>query len=143
MIVIVTVESLNKVAQQTSLHFQGKHSHMGLSDCSFKQAANLQICTLLKDHLLSHFAFGSMFSPEVPREVMIIVNWVFGAMVIGFAFQLVVDAASLILSALSMRQPTSRGQGKRSTRQGWMLSRAGMCKRTRQPRASKKGQGQP
>ncbi|WP_136685787.1 metallophosphoesterase [Falsirhodobacter xinxiangensis] len=66
-------------------------------------ALALLILTVSQHHLLSHFAFGSMFSPEVPREVMIIVNWVFGAMVIGFAFQLVVDAASLILSALSMR----------------------------------------
>lgn len=54
-------------------------------------------------HLASRLIYGTMFSPEAPRIVMIAVNWLFGAIVLAFALQLVVDVVTLVVVAVRRR----------------------------------------
>ena len=46
-------------------------------------------------HLYCRFSSGSVFSPEMPRGVIIIFNWVFGAIVLLALLQLMLDLATL------------------------------------------------
>lgn len=52
-------------------------------------------------HLIARLVFGTMFSPEVPRAVMIAVNWIFVATLLLALAQIVLDAATLLVSALA------------------------------------------
>ena len=54
-------------------------------------------------HLFSRFSSGSVFSPEFPRDVVMLFNWAFGAILLIAAFQLVVDLSTL-LTALIRQQ---------------------------------------
>ncbi|MBZ5487104.1 metallophosphoesterase [Halomonas aquamarina] len=55
-------------------------------------------------HLLTLFAFGSMFSPEVPRAVILVVNTLFGAMIFLALMQLVTDTITLLLALARRRK---------------------------------------
>lgn len=57
-------------------------------------------------HLLTRLAFGSMFSPEVPREMVLVVNAVFGAMIFLALMLLVVDVATALLALCKRRRLT-------------------------------------
>jgi len=58
-----------------------------------------------KHHLIQHWVFGSMFSPEVPRLLIVLVGILFCAF--GFLFVMVVSADALLLAArLVRRKPT-------------------------------------
>ena len=46
-------------------------------------------------HLYCRFSSGSVFSPEMPRSVIIMFNWVFGAIVLLALLQLILDLATL------------------------------------------------
>ena len=46
-------------------------------------------------HLYSRFSSGSVFSPEMPRGVIIMFNWVFGAIVLLALLHLMLDLATL------------------------------------------------
>lgn len=47
-------------------------------------------------HLFSRLSSGSPFSPEMPRTVVIALNWAFAALVLLAIFQLLTDLATLI-----------------------------------------------
>ncbi|UYF99296.1 metallophosphoesterase [Halomonas sp. GD1P12] len=55
-------------------------------------------------HLLTQLAFGSMFSPEVPRAVVLLVNTLFGAMLFLALMQLAVDVVTLVLALIKRRR---------------------------------------
>jgi len=46
-------------------------------------------------HFWSRLSSGSVFNPEFPRPLVILFNWVFGAIVLLAAFQIVLDLAGL------------------------------------------------
>lgn len=48
-------------------------------------------------HLFSRLSSGSPFSPEMPREVVVALNWAFTALVILALFQILTDISTLIL----------------------------------------------
>jgi len=47
-------------------------------------------------HLWSRFSSGSVFAPEFPRAVVILLNWAFGALLLLAVFQLVLDVGALL-----------------------------------------------
>jgi predicted MPP superfamily phosphohydrolase len=47
-------------------------------------------------HLWSRLSSGSVFAPEFPRPLVILFNWLFGAIIILALLQLLVDAAALL-----------------------------------------------
>lgn len=55
-------------------------------------------------HLLTLLAFGSMFSPEVPRSMVLAINWLFGTMLFLAVLQLAVDVVTSLLMALKRRR---------------------------------------
>ena len=54
-------------------------------------------------HLWTRLAFGTMFSPEVPRAVVIAANWIFGSTLLAAAFQVCLDLGTLLLRAVHRR----------------------------------------
>lgn len=60
-----------------------------------------------KYHMLQIWAFGTMFSPETPRPVIIVMSWLFGSFVFLFIFTLLYDLVHLIIK-LFKRQPTNQ-----------------------------------
>lgn len=52
-----------------------------------KLALSLVILLTSVHHLWTRLAFGTMFAPEVPRAVVIAVNWIFGSTLLAAAFQ--------------------------------------------------------
>ncbi|RUR34564.1 metallophosphoesterase [Vreelandella nanhaiensis] len=57
-------------------------------------------------HLLTYLAFGSMFSPEVPRTMVLAINWVFGTLLLLAVFQLAVDLVTIFLMVIKRRRLT-------------------------------------
>ncbi len=47
-------------------------------------------------HLLSRIVFGTMFSPEVPRVVMIVVNWLFVSILLLALVQMAIELYRLV-----------------------------------------------
>lgn len=47
-------------------------------------------------HLLNKLVFGDMFSPEVPRPVILIVSWIFASMLLLAVFQFSLDLITLV-----------------------------------------------
>ena len=70
----------------------------------FKGLLSVALLLVAQHHWLTLMAFGSMFSPEVPRAIVLIVNWIFGTMLFLAVFQLVVDAIALMLMAVKRRR---------------------------------------
>ncbi|EPX75581.1 metallophosphoesterase [Salipiger mucosus] len=56
------------------------------------------ILMLAENHLLTRYAYGNMFSLELPRAVVIAVNLGFGAILITAALHLLLDLAMLVRS---------------------------------------------
>lgn len=54
-------------------------------------------------HLASRLIYGTMFSPEAPRAVMIAVNWLFGTIVLAFAMRLLADVMSICVAVIRRR----------------------------------------
>jgi len=54
--------------------------------------------------LISLLAFGTMFSPEVPRATMIVVNWLAGTVLLLAAFQIALDISILATTAAKRRR---------------------------------------
>lgn len=54
-------------------------------------------------HLWSRLAFGTMFAPEVPRAMIIAVNFIFGATLLLTLFQLVLDVGALMTALARWR----------------------------------------
>ncbi len=68
--------------------------------------ALLSILLLLvsQHHLLTRLAFGSMFSPEVPRPLVLLINTLFGAILMLAALQLAVDLVTLAVAAVRRKR---------------------------------------
>ena len=47
-------------------------------------------------HLYCRFSSGSVFSPEMPRSVIILFNWAFGAIVLLALLQLMLDLVTVV-----------------------------------------------
>lgn len=69
-----------------------------------KGLLSVALLLVAQHHWLTLMAFGSMFSPEVPRVIVLAVNWIFGTMLFLAVFQLAVDAVSLVLMAVKRRR---------------------------------------
>ncbi|WNG58817.1 metallophosphoesterase [Archangium gephyra] len=63
-------------------------------------------------HLVSRIAFGTMFSPEVPGPFMLVVNWLFGAILLVAILQFALDVLTA-LRALRGRRWISAPAGVR------------------------------
>jgi predicted MPP superfamily phosphohydrolase len=64
------------------------------------------LMVVFQHSLISLLVFGTMFSPEVPRVVMILVNWMAGSVLLLAAFQLAIDLAILVIAAARRRRVT-------------------------------------
>ena len=62
------------------------------------------LMVVFQHSLISRIVFGTMFSPEVPRMTMIIVNWMAGMILLLGIFQLVLDLVALVTAALRRRR---------------------------------------
>jgi predicted MPP superfamily phosphohydrolase len=60
-------------------------------------------------HLWSRLSSGSVFAPEFPRPLVIIFNWMFGAIIILALLQLLIDAAVLLALPFHGAVPESDG----------------------------------
>lgn len=65
-----------------------------------------------KHHLIQHWVFGSMFSPEVPRMLIVLVGILFCAF--GFLFVMVVSADALLVAARLARHKPAFTAGTRT-----------------------------
>ena len=63
-------------------------------------------------HLYCRFSSGSVFSPEMPRSVIILFNWAFGAIVLLALLQLMLDLV-LVVAMLARRRRLSIPVGVR------------------------------
>lgn len=70
----------------------------------FKFLLSVALLFVAQHHLLTLLAFGSMFSPEVPRIIVLAVNWIFGTMLFLAVLQVVVDLITLVLMAVKRRR---------------------------------------
>jgi predicted MPP superfamily phosphohydrolase len=69
-----------------------------------KLIASAVLLVISVHHLLSRLAFGTMFSPEVPGEVMILVNWLFGTMLLLALFQFLLEIVTGLGALLRRRR---------------------------------------
>jgi predicted MPP superfamily phosphohydrolase len=51
-------------------------------------------------HLWSRLSSGSVFAPEFPRPVVVLFNWAFGALVLLWLFQIVLDLGLLAMAVI-------------------------------------------
>jgi predicted MPP superfamily phosphohydrolase len=65
----------------------------------FKIAIALVLLVASQFHFWSRLSSGSVFAPEFPRPLVILFNWVFGAIVLLAAFQIALDLAGLVAMA--------------------------------------------
>ena len=70
----------------------------------FVSLLSIGLLLVAQHHLLTLLAFGSMFSPEALRVVVLAVNWIFGTMLFLAVLQVAVDLLALILMALKRRR---------------------------------------
>lgn len=70
----------------------------------FKIVLSALLLLISQHHLMTYLVFGSMFSPEVPRSIVMAINWLFGTMLLLAVFQLVVDLAMALLMAVKRRR---------------------------------------
>ncbi|WP_416357567.1 metallophosphoesterase [Aureimonas phyllosphaerae] len=66
-------------------------------------ALSLALLALLRHHWLTDLVWGSMFSLELPRPVVIAVNWLFAGAVLFAIFHALADVLALALSAFRRR----------------------------------------
>jgi len=63
----------------------------------------ITLMVVFQHSYLSLLVFGTMFSPEVPRTVMIAVNWLAGSILFLAILQLALDVISLVTAAIRRR----------------------------------------
>ncbi len=63
-----------------------------------KLLLGLAILLLAENHLLTKWAYGNMFSLELPRAIVIAVNLGFGAILITAALHVLLDVFTLLRS---------------------------------------------
>jgi hypothetical protein len=84
-------------------------------------------------HYWSKLSSGSVFAPEFPRAVVVLFNWAFGAIVLLFALQLLLDLGLLV--AQLVRRGTTLPDGARyaAAALAAMLAAVGVANAMRQP----------
>ncbi|KQT32118.1 metallophosphoesterase [Sphingomonas sp. Leaf412] len=65
-----------------------------------KVAVAVALLVASQFHLWSRLSSGSVFDPEMPRGVVILFNWAFGAILLLAAFQIALDLATLATMAV-------------------------------------------
>lgn len=60
-------------------------------------------------HFFSRLSSGSVFDPEFARPLIIAFNWVMGAMILVFVFQIVLDVVWLLVMAVKGAMPIPAG----------------------------------
>lgn len=70
----------------------------------FKCLLSIVLLLVAQHHLLTLLAFGSMFSPEVPRIIVLAVNWIFGTMLFLAVLQVAIDLITLMVMAVKRRR---------------------------------------
>ncbi|KPW70887.1 Metallophosphoesterase [Pseudomonas syringae pv. coriandricola] len=55
-------------------------------------------------HLYCRFSSGSVFSPEFPRDVVMLFNWAFGAILLLAVLQIIVDLSTLLTMLIRRRR---------------------------------------
>lgn len=94
-----------------------------LLDLSLKAKFLLAIFVLAgcEFHLLSRLIFGTMFSPELPEPVMLLLGWAFGCVLLLALMLLLQDICFLIFRSI-FRRPVTGRKGLRMT----LLTAAGL-----------------
>ncbi|MBY9062535.1 metallophosphoesterase [Sphingomonas yunnanensis] len=84
-------------------------------------------------HYWSKLSSGSVFAPEFPRAMVVLFNWAFGAIVLLFALQLLLDLGLLV--AQLVRRGATLPDGARYAAAGLaaLLAAIGVAKAMRQP----------
>lgn len=68
-----------------------------------KVVVALLLFVISQYHLFSRLSSGSVFAPEFPRPVVILFNWAFGALVLLWLFQIVLDLGLLTTAVVRWR----------------------------------------
>ncbi|KAA5927723.1 metallophosphoesterase [Pantoea sp. Bo_2] len=63
-------------------------------------------------HLLSRLAFGTMFSPELPQLIMIVLGWIFGSVIFLALMLLLQDICFIFCRVFLHRSVTGRAGGR-------------------------------
>jgi len=72
---------------------------------AIKLALAILVLLASQYHLYSRWSSGSVFSPEMPREAIIVFNWAFAAILLLAIFQIVFDVIGLMLLLLRSTRP--------------------------------------
>lgn len=67
----------------------------------WKLGAGALLLAASQYHLWSRLSSGSMFAPEFPREIVILFNWAFGAILLLAVLQLLLDVGALAATLLN------------------------------------------
>jgi uncharacterized protein len=62
------------------------------------------LMVVFQHSLITLLVFGTMFSPEVPRVMMIVVNWMAGFVLLTAIAQLAIDLVTLVIAAMKRRK---------------------------------------
>lgn len=82
--------------------YVGLHYLIGLPiPLSCKIVVFALMLAVAESHLIYKLVFGNRFSPELPHLVLIIINWIFGVLVIFSLFLIVIDIIHLIIFCFS------------------------------------------
>ncbi|MCA1179491.1 MULTISPECIES: metallophosphoesterase [unclassified Pantoea] len=73
---------------------------------SLKIFISLVVIAGCEFHLISRFVYGSMFSPELPYPLMILIGWFFGATIFFALFLLIIDFVQFLLKVFMRRHFT-------------------------------------
>jgi uncharacterized protein len=68
---------------------------------------SLALLLVLRHHYIWYLLWGSIFSPEIPRLAIIVVNWLFGAAVVLTVLRFAADLVALAVAAALWRRPAS------------------------------------
>lgn len=99
-----------------------------------KLLLGLAILLLAENHLLTKWAYGNMFSLELPRAIVIAVNLGFGAILITAALHVLLDVFMLLRSLVLWQwRPLAPGWSMGAVVLGLALAGLGVANAVRQP----------
>lgn len=70
---------------------------------AYRLALSVFLLIVSKYHLIQIWLFGTMFSPEMPRYLVILMSWLFGSFVFLFIFTVLYDIGLLIIRLFKKR----------------------------------------
>lgn len=77
-----------------------------------KLAASLVLLAIAEHHLISRLMFGTMIAPEIPRSVVIVLNALFGAILLLAVFQLALDLVMLLTMLVKQQRMAIPPEGR-------------------------------